>query len=374
MDVAEVDVAQLEQELRAGRRLALIDIRSREDFERWHIDPSKGELRCVPEADVIARPAAAIAGLATEGPVHVICNRGNASKRATAAFEAAGIDAVSVTGGMLDWGRILQASTVDIGTSTTVIQFRREARGCLSYLIASDGEALVVDPAPDVTPYTAEAERLGLRITRVFDTHIHADHLSGARELVAVTGAAYHVSTGALARGLHNAEGVAPVSDGDRLPLGSADIRVLSLAGHTTDMTGLTIDGAAVVLGDSVFLDSVARPDLEVGDSGAKEAAGILYHTIHERLLPLPDTTVALPCHYLGGRRDGPVVGTIGSIRQNVSVLGLPEGEFTTALLSAMPPRPANYLRIIAINLGDGECDGTLEVGGNSCAAGPGSS
>jgi glyoxylase-like metal-dependent hydrolase (beta-lactamase superfamily II)/rhodanese-related sulfurtransferase len=373
MTRTEVTAAELESEIRTGAPITILDVRDRATFDDWHIEPAGATLINVPLAELERDPVAAVAAAAREPyALRVLCTRGRTSDAATGLLRDAGVDAMSVTGGMIAWSRLLAADIVTVPSAAAIVQFRREARGCLSYLIASGGEALVVDPAPDVEPYVAEAARRGARITHVLDTHVHADHLSGLRRLAAATGAKLHLSTGALARGA-DAAGVATVHDGDRIPLGDADVRVIGLPGHTTDNVGVVIDGVAVIAGDSLFVDSVARPDLEVGDTGAAGAARLLHRTLHERLLPLGDDVVLLPCHYGGGRRTAPVVATLGEVRATTPLVDLNADAFVTEVLAAMPPRPQNYLEIIAANLapvvgGDDDVAG-LEVGANNCAA-----
>src|SRR5439155_19801346 len=103
------------------------------------------------------------------------------------------------------------------------------------------------------------------RITDVFDTHLHADHLSGARALAAATGATLRLPAAAVERGV--AYAVTPVADGDELDLGGIPVRALALPGHTSDMTGLLVAGRVLVAGDSLFADGIARPDLQRGDA-----------------------------------------------------------------------------------------------------------
>jgi glyoxylase-like metal-dependent hydrolase (beta-lactamase superfamily II) len=275
-------------------------------------------------------------------------------------------------GGMRGWIGALQARTVELGIDgLEVIQVQRPARGCLSYLLAAGGEALVVDPAPDPGFYLDLAGSLGARITTVFDTHIHADHISGARELAIAAGATLRLSEAALERGLTYADRVVPVTDGEVLQLGAVTLKALSLPGHTTDMTGLLIEDRALIGGDSVFADGIARPDLQRGDSeGARAMAEQLHATLHERILPLGDDTVLLPCHTHPGVRVDAVAPRLADVRAAVPELALPDPEeFAREVTAAMPPRPANYEEIIAVNSGSHSVDPELETGGNSCAA-----
>jgi len=367
----EISPERLEDELRAGAGVTVVDVRDRDAFAAWHLDPGPGaRLANVPQAELEADPAAVAVGLAA-GPVRVICNAGNASRTAASLLAGLGMDAASVGGGMIGWSRVLARDEVPMPGPARVVQFRREARGCLSYLVACGGLAVVVDPAPGVAPYLERADELGARIVAVLDTHVHADHLSGARELAARAGARLHVSAAALRRGMRDPERFQAVEDGEPLALAEARLRVLALPGHTSDMTGLVVDEAALIAGDSLFAGSVARPDLEAGDEGAEGAARTLYTTLHERVLSLPGDMLLLPCHYPGGRVAGRIAPSLAEVRSAMPELDAPADRFVRDVLEEMPPRPANYLEIIDVNLGGGpgaEAAARLEVGANNCA------
>lgn len=272
---------------------------------------------------------------------------------------------------MIAWSRLLAHDEVPMPGPARVVQFRREARGCLSYLVSSGGLAIVVDPAPGVDAYLAQAARWEARIVAVVDTHVHADHVSGARALAAMAGAPLHVSEAALERGIRDPERFSPVSDGRVLELAGARLRVLALPGHTSDMIGLVVDEAALIAGDSLFAGALARPDLEVGDAGAEQAARQLLTTLRQRVLRLPGDTLLLPCHYPGGRLAGPIAPSLSEVHAGMPELDRPEDAFVQEMLASMPPRPANYLEIIDANLGAGpdtEAVARLEVGANNCA------
>ena len=368
--IREIGAAELEAELRARADVVVLDTRERAAFAEWNV--GVGDLRNLPEAELAEDPGGILAGIPSGARVRLICNAGIASKRVAAALAGRFAEVVSVRGGMIDWSRLLRADDVPLPGPFEVVQLRREARGCLSYLVIAGGEALVVDPAPAVEAYLDAANARGARITRVFDTHVHADHVSGARELAARTGAALHLSRGALRRGLRFGEAVAPVADGDLLGLGDAGVRVVALPGHTTEMTGLLLGEAALIGGDSVFADSVARPDLEAGADGAHAAAEELFDTLRGRIGGLPDAMVLLPCHYAGGRLPGPLTATLGEVRSRVGELVLGREAFVRGILAQLPPTPANHLAIIAVNLGEempADDAARLEVGANNCAA-----
>lgn len=371
--VDEIAPAALESELRNGDDVVVLDTRDRGSFGAWHVDGV--HVLNAPEAELSDGAGDLLDDIPADARVRVICHSGVGSRRVATTITGRFAEVRSVSGGMIGWSRLLRAAEVAVPGPVRIVQLRREARGCLSYLVTGGREALVVDPAPDVAPYLEAAEAECVRITRVLDTHVHADHLSGARDLATATGAVLHLPRAALRRGVLFGARVSPVSDGALLTLGEEAVRIVALPGHTTDMTGVLVGDAALIAGDSLFLDAVARPDLEDPDpEAAREAARRLHETLTGVIGALPDSTLLLPAHYPGGRRDGPVVATLGEVRANVPDLALDTDAFIGRTLERLPRTPANHLAIIAVNLGDDlpeDQAARLEVGANSCAAAP---
>lgn len=362
----QIDPTELADRLAQREQLTVLDVRLDAD---WPIEAESATLLHVPAEDVLAAPAAVAERL--QGPVAVVCNRGLKAEAVVGALRAAGADAQVVAGGMRGWIAALRAWPVEIGLDgVEVVQVQRPGRGCLSYMVVSEGEAVVVDPAPDAAFFTALAAGRGARITQVIDTHIHADHLSGARALAEASGAKLRLSEPALERGLAYADQVVPIGDGEEIELGATTLRVLALPGHTTDMTGIVVGERAVISGDSLFADGIARPDLQRGDpQGAEQMARLLHATLRERLLSLPGDVVLLPGHAHPGVHDGAVAATLDEVRAAVPELAIDDpAEFAVELIAEMPARPANYEAIIAVNSGTHPFDPELESGGNSCA------
>ncbi len=364
---ATIEPADLADRLSRLEPLTILDVRVDATDP---IDAPGASVRHVPASHVLDDPDRVAAQL--DGPVAVVCERGLTAQGVTEALRARGVEAMVLDGGMRGWIGALQAWPVALGIDgLDVVQVQRPGRGCLSYLIAAGGEALIVDPAPDPGFYLDLAKGLDVRITTVFDTHIHADHISGARELAIATGATLRLSSAALERGLSYADRVVPVADGEELTVGPVKLRALSLPGHTTDMTGLVIEDRALIGGDSLFADGIARPDLQRGDSeGAKAMAVTLHATLHERILALGDDTILLPCHTHPGVQMEAIAPSLAEVRAAVPELALKDPEeFAREVTAAMPARPANYEAIIAVNSGTHPFDPELETGGNSCAA-----
>ena len=189
------------------------------------------------------------------------------------------------------------------------MEFHQYYLGCLahaSYLIGSEGEAAIVDPQRDVDAYLADAEARGLAIRHVLLTHLHADFVSGHVELARRTGATIAIGARAGAEFEHRA-----LSDGDEIRVGAVRIVALETPGHTPEsVTYLVYESAEAVeagapskalTGDTLFIGSVGRPDL-VGSQGLtpEEMAGMLYDSLHEKILTLPDDVVVYPAHGAG--------------------------------------------------------------------------
>ena len=232
-------------------------------------------------------------------------------------------------------------------------QYYLECLSHASYLVGdeSSGRAVVVDPQRDVSQYLDDAEALGLRIERVIETHIHADFLSGHLELAARTGAV--ISYGKPA---DVAFPIEPLDHGQRLLLGTVALEILATPGHTPESISIVVyehaDDATpygVLTGDTLFIGDVGRPDLlaSAGHS-AEDLARLLYHSVHEQLLTLPDQTRVFPAHGAGSACGKQLSterqSTIGEQRStNYALQPMTEDEFVHAVTDGQPLRPAYF-------------------------------
>jgi hydroxyacylglutathione hydrolase len=231
--------------------------------------------------------------------------------------------------------------------------------GCASYLIGDEdaGVAAVVDPRFDIEAYLELARYMGVRIEDIFETHNHADHLSGHGRLAAATGAAIHIH-----RDAHPAYDHVPFEDGDEFALGAVMIRVLHTPGHRPEHcafalidTGRSPEPWAVLSGDTLFVGDVARPDLAIEKS---EGARGIFRSLGEKLLTLPAEVEVWPAHLGGSMCGGPgmdmkVSSTIGYERANNATLAIAdEQQFVDEALAKLGPQPPNFEAIVALNQG----------------------
>jgi hydroxyacylglutathione hydrolase len=239
------------------------------------------------------------------------------------------------------------------------MHFEQFYLGCLahaSYMLASEGEAIVVDPQRDVEIYLQAAEANRVSIRHIFETHLHADFVSGHRELAARTGARIYIGAQADATFPHVA-----VEDGFQLQVGRMRLTALATPGHTPESICLVIADEekspaawAVLTGDTLFLGDVGRPDLSKRYSPT-QLAGMLYESLHGKLLTLADDVLVYPAHGAGslcGRNmRAERVSTIGTERlTNYALQIKSREEFVKQLTSNMPARPAYFLQDAEIN------------------------
>ncbi len=378
----EVDTTEpetLKERIDAGEEVTLLDARMESEYDEWHVDGETVTSINVPyfefldediDDDVLAR-------IPDDREVTVLCAKGGASEYVAGTLAERGYEVNHLEDGMNGWAGIYEAVEVtDYEGAGTLLQYQRPSSGCLGYLLYDDGEAAVIDPLRAFTDrYLDDAEDLGVDLQYALDTHIHADHISGVRDLdeAGVEGV---IPDAAVDRGVTYADELTTAEDGDTFAVGDATIETVSTPGHTTGMTSYLVDDSLLATGDGLFIESVARPDLEEGDEGAPDAARMLYESLQERVLTLPEETLVGGAHYSDAAEpaeDGTFTAPIGQLVEEMDALTMDEEEFVDLILSDMPPRPANYEDIIATNLGQQSVDDeeafTLELGPNNCAA-----
>ncbi|ELZ30514.1 fused rhodanese domain-containing protein/hydrolase [Halosimplex carlsbadense 2-9-1] len=382
-DVETVAPETLKDSIDAGEDVTLLDARMASDYEEWRIDGENVTSINVPYFEFLDEDIDedVLAEIPDDREVTVLCAKGGASEYVAGTLAERGYDVDHLEDGMNGWASIYETVEVEgYSGAGTLLQYQRPSSGCLGYLLYDDGEAAVVDPLRAFTDrYLADADDLGVDLRYALDTHIHADHISGVRDLddEGVEGV---LPEAAVDRGVTYAEELTTAADGDTFQVGDATVETVHTPGHTTGMTSYLIDGGLLATGDGLFVESVARPDLEEGDEGAPGAARMLYESLRERVLTLPDDTLVGGAHFSDVAEpaaDGTYTAPIGDLVAEMDALTMDENEFVELILSDMPPRPANYEEIIATNLGQNAVDDeeafTLELGPNNCAASQGS-
>ncbi|MEO5762776.1 MAG: MBL fold metallo-hydrolase [Vicinamibacteria bacterium] len=240
-------------------------------------------------------------------------------------------------------------------------EFKQFYLACLaqaSYLLGSNGEAAIVDPRRDVSVYIEEAKARGLTIRYVIETHLHADFVSGHKELSERTGAPILISRKANALYEHRG-----VDDGDEVRVGALSLRILETPGHTPESISILVTDTSVsemprmvLTGDTLFIGDVGRPDL-LGSKGltADHMAGLMYDSLHTKLLPLADDVLVYPAHGAGSlcgkNLSKETFATMGTQRAtNVALQPMSRDEFIRFLTADAPETPRYFPMDVEIN------------------------
>jgi glyoxylase-like metal-dependent hydrolase (beta-lactamase superfamily II)/rhodanese-related sulfurtransferase len=379
VEIESVSSEELKEQIDAGEEVTLLDTRMESEYDEWSIGGETVESINIPyfeflddeiDDDVLAQ-------IPDDREITVLCAKGGSSEYVAGTLKERGYDVDHLEDGMNGWARIYERVEVErYDGAGTLYQYQRPSSGCLGYLIVDGDEAAVIDPLRAFTDrYLEDVDDLGADLQYAIDTHIHADHISGVRNLDA-EGVEGVIPDAAVDRGVTYADEMTLAADGDEFAVGDATIETVYTPGHTSGMTSYLIDDSLLATGDGLFVESVARPDLEEGDDGAPEAASQLYESLQERVLTLPDDTLIGGAHFSDAAEpadDGTFTAPVGQLTEEMDALTMDEDEFVELILSDMPPRPANYEDIIPTNLGQQEADDEeafeLELGPNNCAA-----
>ncbi|WP_459890470.1 MBL fold metallo-hydrolase [Halostagnicola bangensis] len=379
VEIESVTPAELKGRIDGGENVTLLDARMESDYEEWRIDGENVDSINVPYFEFLDEDLDedVLAQIPDDREVTVLCAKGGASEFVAGSLKERGYNVNHLEDGMNGWARIYERVEVERYDGTGALyQYQRPSSGCLGYFVVDGNEAAVIDPLRAFTDrYFEDAAELGVDLKYAIDTHIHADHISGVRTLVE-EGVKGVIPEASVDRGVTYANEMVLAEDGDEFQIGDATIETIYTPGHTSGMTSYLIDDELLATGDGLFVESVARPDLEEGDDGALEAASQLYESLQERVLTLPDQTLIGGAHFSAAAEpaeDGTYTAPIGQLEDEMDALTMEEDEFVELILSDMPPRPANYEDIIPTNLGQQEVDDEgafeLELGPNNCAA-----
>jgi glyoxylase-like metal-dependent hydrolase (beta-lactamase superfamily II) len=358
-----ISVRELQHLIATGQQVNIVDVRSAADVD-WaipgstHVDAydalKSGSIG--PLADLNLAP----------GPVVMVCGVGETAAIATRMLRARGVEAATLEGGMRAWSLAWNTAEATIG-DCDIVQVRRTGKGCLSYIVTSQTEAVVIDASVDPDVYVRLLAEREYRLVAVVDTHVHADHLSRSRLLAQITGADLFMPAQGRVQYQFRSLG-----DASLIQFGSAELAAVRTPGHTSESTTYVLDGIAAFTGDTLFLTGVGRPDLEGrGGEDARRNARLLYESIG-RLLKLPSDTLVLPGHVsdpiLFDRRL--LATTVGTIRHTVTLLRLDADTFVETVLARIPPTPPNHFQIVELNeRGEFPDDPSeLEAGANRCA------
>jgi len=378
--VPQIAPQELAERLDRGEPLQVLDVRAPDKVERGRVAlGAELVFHAHPNSKVFATPDVSALQLDAARPIAVICGHGNSSKKATALLRERGYEAYSVIGGMAAWEAVYVARQLSPTPSLShVVQLDRVGKGALSYVLVSDGDAVVVDPGRHLERYDTLLTELRATPAAVVDTHTHADYVSGAP----AAAARWHVPYF-----LHPDDAVSPydqtrgkltyqaLGDGDTIAFGRATLRAVHVPGHTLGSIALLADDGLALTGDFLFVKSVGRPDLAGrSDSWAK----LLWQSLERARGTWPGDLLVLPAHYASEderRADRAVAARFDVISAtNTAAAIQDERIFLQWIADHATNFPDAYRTIKEANLGlveltDADAE-VLESGPNQCAIG----
>ncbi|RYI28328.1 MBL fold metallo-hydrolase [Bacillus infantis] len=375
MSVKTISVKKLAEKVISGEELFIVDARSTDAFDDWKIEGKNIEVLNAPYKKVTEEGNESILDkLPKNKEIYVVCAKGNSSKKEAEEFVKAGFtDVYSIEGGMKAWSEHLEPIKIaDLKSGGSIYQFVRIGKGCLSYLVVSNGEGAIVDANRMIEQYQdfIREHESSVMLKSLIDTHLHADHISGGRRLAEEAGADYYLPP-------KDAEEVEfsykELQDGDYISIGNVSIKAVYSPGHTIGSTSLLVDGDYLLTGDILFIDSIGRPDL-AGKAGGW--ADDLRETLYSRYKEIHDDAVVLPAHYMSieeMHEDGSVSAKLGDLYSRNHGLNIESKEsFRKAVTENLPPQPNSYEKIRKTNMGkmrpEVDEQGEMETGPNRCA------
>lgn len=353
--------------------LFILDVRNESDFQDWKIEGKNFEYLNIPYFELLDGVEEILDKIPSDKEVLVVCAKEGSSIMVADMLSEHGLNVSYLEGGMKSWSEYLEPVKIgDLSGGGELYQFVRIGKGCLSYMVVSNGEAAIIDATRMTTTYLHFAKEKNVTIKHVFDTHLHADHISGGREIAASTGASYWLPP-------KDAKDVTfvyhPLEDGKSIKIGSSaiDIQAIYSPGHTNGSTSFVIDSTYLLSGDILFIDSIGRPDL----AGLAENWVVdLRESLYSRYRELSEELIVLPAHFMIIEElndDGSVAEKLGALFSKNHGLNIEdEKEFRKLVTENLPPQPNAYQEIRETNMGkitpDEERKREMEIGPNRCA------
>ncbi|UNT71645.1 MBL fold metallo-hydrolase (plasmid) [Bacillus sp. N447-1] len=373
MDVIGLQAKDVVEKVLFGE-LFILDVRNETDYVDWKIEGKQVTSINKPYFDLLEGVEGILDELPKDKDILVVCVKEGSSIFVAEQLIEAGLKNVNyLAGGMKAWSEYVKP--LKVGNSKdggSVYQFNRVGKGCLSYMVISNGEAAVIDSVRTIEAYEEFAKEKGVVITNVLDTHLHADHISGGRKLAEKVNGTYWLPPKDAEEVVFSYE---PLVEGTVITVGTSkiDIQAIYSPGHTIGSTSFIVDDSYLLSGDILFVDSIGRPDLA---GKAEDWVSDLRNTLYSRYKELSQDLIVLPAHYskVSEMDENGVVSAVlkDLFSQNTGLNIGDEAEFRKIVTENLPPQPNAYQDIRQMNMGiitpNEEQQREMEIGPNRCA------
>jgi glyoxylase-like metal-dependent hydrolase (beta-lactamase superfamily II) len=373
MNIAKWMPADVARSVIGNKDLFILDVRNKETFEEWKIEGRSFEYLNIPYFELLDGVEGILPEIPEDKDVLVVCAKEGSSVMVAEMLAEAGRTVAYLNGGMKAWSKYLEPIKVgDLEGGAELYQFIRLGKGCISYMVISGEEAAIIDAVRFTDVFIEFARDKGAKIKYVFDTHLHADHISGGRQIAEQTGAEYYLPPEDAKEVVFS---YTPLKDGLTVKVGSSNIEISAIysPGHTIGSTSFIIGESYLLTGDILFIDSIGRPDLA---GLAEDWVADLRETLYERYRVLTDELIVLPAHFMTIDEVN-VDGTVGKrlrdlLADNHGLNIEDENEFRQTVTKNLPPQPNAYQQIRQVNMGkmtpEQDEQTEMEVGPNRCA------
>jgi glyoxylase-like metal-dependent hydrolase (beta-lactamase superfamily II)/rhodanese-related sulfurtransferase len=388
---------ELKKKIDQGEDIFILDVRNSEEHKSWKISYDRyPDSQLIPIDELPSRES--LKKIPKDKEIITFCARGNRSMSAAKILSKYGYKVKSIEGGLNGWNAVYDLSLITQKNSPINIwQIRRISKGCISYLISNSltKDALVIDATCEIDSIISNIlNENNFKLTKVVETHLHADHLSGATKLAKKYGSTIYLSSLENYNIKNNEYGLKFkfIRDRDTIKIGNeVFLEAVYTPGHTSGSISFKLEITTdnflqksrnednqinnslnkmfVFVGDTLFINGVGRPDLH---GKTDEFAHKLFNTYQQKVLILPDEAIILPSHHSGiFEHKKPIYDTIKSIKQKINLLSASENDFVKYINKNIPPHPMNHDTIISINKQLIACDkieqNDIEMGPNAC-------
>jgi len=357
--------------------MLVLDVRNEEDFGRFNVEgPFPFEMANVPYFEFMEEEDATVAKVSREKPIKVVCAKEGSAQYVNEILVSHGFEDVAyLAGGIKTWGNLLTPKRINPESDDYALyQFIRPGKTSCNYGLIYKGEMAIFDPSRNYEFYQSFANNHQAKIVRTFETHLQADYISGSKQIANATGAEIMAHGGDFSEASFQ---YSQVNDGDSFAMGGDGpvVKIMHSPGHTPGSTSYIIDNTYFISGDTVFIQSVGRPDL---GGKATEWSAMLYDTLTNKVLNLDKNLNVLPGHFMNwAEANAQLVFSEkleNIVRRNASIYALDSLEkFTEFIMGNMRKSPAVYNEIRKVNTGwlDVDMDeaDVMDLGKNECAA-----
>ncbi len=353
--------------------ILVLDVRNEKDFNRFQVEsPYPFDMINVSYYDFMEIEEESVAKVPKGRAIRIVCAKEGSAKYVGEILVKHGYDDVRyLTGGIKTWGNLLVPRIVHDKKNYTLYQFIRPGKASCSYAICSGSEMMLVDPSRAVDFYIDFAKEKGCKIIKTFESHLQADYIAGSRQIAEKTGADFFGGidfdgTKAGAKSVKDQE-IHTFSNG------GPEVKILLTPGHTPGSLTFIVDETYMLSGDTVFIQSVGRPDL----GGQADSWSVMLYETLQKVAKLDDSLLVLPGHYMDwaeANEDLIFCLPFGEVKEcNKDIFSMDKQAFCQYIKDNMREQPAEYALVRLANANEAQYDEEkqeeLDLGKNECAA-----